>query len=191
MEEISEDHLEEEARQEKLIAEVNGLDLYVVRHAVAYERDAERWPDDARRPLTPKGEQRFREAVKGLTSVAAPEVEVVLSSPFARAWRTAEILAEAGWAAPVECEQLEPDYPPHKMDPVLERYAEAASVAVVGHRPGLHELVVYYLTGASEGAEVRIKKGGVVCLRFDGTPGPGAATLRWLLTPRILRTCGD
>ena len=100
MEEIPEDHLEE-ARQEKLIAEVNGLDLYVVRHAVAYERDAERWPDDARRPLTPKGEQRFQEAVKGLTSVAAPEVEVVLSSPFARAWRTAEILAEAGWAAPV------------------------------------------------------------------------------------------
>src|SRR5829696_516703 len=161
MGEIPEDYLEEEARHKKVAEEGGTLDLYVVRHAIAYERDAERWPDDARRPLTPKGEERFREAVKGLTSVAAPEVEVVLSSPFTRAWRTAEILAEAGWSAPVECEQLEPDYPPHKMDPVLEHYAE-----------------------------VTIKKGGVVCLRFDGTPGPGAATLRWLLTPRILRTCG-
>jgi phosphohistidine phosphatase len=189
MGEIPDDYLEE-ARHKKVAGEGGTLDLYVVRHAIAYERDAERWPDDARRPLTPKGEERFREAVRGLTSVAAPEVEVVLSSPFTRAWRTAEILAEAGWSAPVECEQLEPDYPPHKMDPVLEHYAGAASVAVVGHRPGLHELVVYYLTGASGGAEVTIKKGGVVCLRFDGTPGPGAATLRWLLTPRILRTCG-
>jgi Histidine phosphatase superfamily (branch 1) len=129
---IPEDHLEEEARRKEVAEEGGTLDLYVVRHAIAYERDAERWPDDARRPLTPEGEERFREAVKGLTSVAAPEVEVVLSSPFTRAWRTAEILAEAGWSAPVECEQLEPDYPPHKMDPVLEHYAGAASVAVVG-----------------------------------------------------------
>ena len=128
MEEIPEDHLEE-ARRGNGLAEVNGLDLYVVRHAVAYERDAERWPDDARRPLTPKGEERFREAVKSLTSVAAPEVEAVLSSPFARAWRTAEILTEAGWSAPVECEQLEPDYPPHKMDPVLELQVEVNDCA--------------------------------------------------------------
>ena len=165
------------------------MDLYVVRHAVAHQRDAERWPDDSERPLTPEGEEKFRVTAGGLLRIV-PEVDAVLSSSLERAWRTAEILAEAGWAAPVECEQLEPDYPPHKMDPVLERYAGAASVAVVGHRPGLHELVVYYLTGASEGAEVRIKKGGVVCLRFDGTPGPGVATLRWLLTPGILRTCG-
>lgn len=165
------------------------MDLYVVRHAIAYERDSERWPDDSRRPLTPEGEERFREAVGGLLRIV-PAVDAVLSSPYPRACRTAEILAEAGWPDPVECEQLEPDYPPHKMDPLLESYAGAKGVAVVGHRPGLHELVAYYLTGGSEGAEVKIKKGGVVCLRFDGTPGPGAATLRWLLTPRILRTCG-
>ena len=182
MEDLREDHLEE-------VAEVSGLDLYVVRHAVAHKRDAERWPDDAERPLTPEGEDRFREVVAGLLGIV-PDVDVVLSSPFARAWGTAGILSEAGWPAPVECEQLESGYPPHKMDPVLERYAGAKGVAVVGHRPGLHEIVAYYLAGDSEGAEVQIKKGGVVCLRFDGEPGPGAATLRWLLTPKILRACG-
>jgi len=31
------------------------MDLYIVRHAVAFDRDAERWPDDRERPLTPRG----------------------------------------------------------------------------------------------------------------------------------------
>lgn len=163
------------------------MDVYLVRHAVAFERDGERWPDDSRRPLTPEGEARFREAAGGLLAIA-PEVGVVLSSPYARAWRTAEILSEGGWPAPVACEQLEPDHPPHKLIPVLERYGEGGSVAVVGHRPGLHELASFLLTGDAEGAEVGIKKGGVVCLRFDGRPGE--ATLRWLLTPALLRACG-
>ena len=165
------------------------MDLYVVRHAVAHGRDARRWPDDSKRPLTPEGEERFRKAAKGLLHLV-PEVDAVLSSPFARAWRTAEILSEAGWPAPVRCEELEPDYPPHKVVAALERHAGAGSVAFVGHRPGLHELASYFLTGDAEGAEVAIKKGGVVCLRFSGTPGPGAASLRWSLTPKILRACG-
>jgi phosphohistidine phosphatase SixA len=35
------------------------MDLYVVRHAVAHKRDEKLWPDDAKRPLTPEGEERF------------------------------------------------------------------------------------------------------------------------------------
>ena len=120
----------------------------------------------------------------------APDVDVVLSSPYARAWRTAELLEEIGWPEPAPREELEADYPPHKLVPVLERFADADNVAVVGHRPGLHELVSYLLTGDIEGATVQIKKGGAVCLRFNRTPAPGTATLRWLLTPKILRTCG-
>ncbi len=35
------------------------MDLYVVRHAVAHKRDEDVWPDDAKRPLTPEGEEGF------------------------------------------------------------------------------------------------------------------------------------
>ena len=34
------------------------MELYVVRHAVAHKRDEDLWPD-AKRPLTPEGEERF------------------------------------------------------------------------------------------------------------------------------------
>lgn len=159
----------------------------MVRHAVAHKRNAERWPDDSERPLTPEGEERFREATRGLLEIV-PNVTAVLSSPFARSWRTAEILSEVGWPEPVACKELEPEYPPHKVVAVLEGYAEhfAQSVAVVGHGPGLHEMVSYLLTGDAGGARIRIKKGGVVCLRFEDEPD--AASLRWLLTPKVLRT---
>jgi phosphohistidine phosphatase len=67
------------------------VDLCVVRHAVAQKRDENIWPDDSERPLVAEGEQKFRRAAKGLLRLV-PEVGVVLSSPFARRWRTAEIL---------------------------------------------------------------------------------------------------
>ena len=162
------------------------MNLYIVRHAVAHKRDAELWPDDAKRPLTPEGEERFRRAAGGILRLV-PEVEVVLSSPFARTWRTAELLKQRGWPAPVPCDELEPDYPPHKVLNSLAGHADVESVAVIGHRPQLHELVSYLLTGDAGGARVQIKKGGAVRLSFDGPPEPGAGYLEWLLTPKALR----
>lgn len=161
--------------------------LYLVRHAVAHGRDPERWPDDSRRPLTPEGEEDFRGAARGLGRVV-PQVEALLSSPYERSWRTAQLLAEqTGWPAPKEFLALEPDIPPHKVVLALETYAGAGSVALVGHRPGLHELAVYLLTGDAGSADMKIKKGGVVCIEFEDGPQPGAGKLRWLFTPKVLR----
>src|SRR5688500_15620064 len=83
--------------------------VYIVRHAPAGERDSARWPDDSKRPLTKNGERKFARAATGLAQIAAPP-DVVLASPYTRAWRTAELLAEnAGWPAPEECSALAAD----------------------------------------------------------------------------------
>lgn len=164
------------------------MDLYLVRHAVAHERDPDRWPDDSERPLTPEGEETFREASHGLEQMA-PRVRALLSSPYARAWRTAEILAEReGWPEPKCFPALEPDVPPEKTALALQTYSEAESVVLVGHRPGLHELAVYLLTGDAGSADIKIKKGGAVRITFDGPPEPGSGKLHWLLTPKVLRS---
>ena len=162
------------------------MDLYLVRHAVAFGRDYEQWPNDADRPLTPEGEEEFRPVARGLGGLVS-DVEALLSSPYARAWRTAEVLAdEASWPAPSVLPALEPDVPPWKVVAALGTYAELDSLALVGHRPSLHELASYLLTGADDGLNIGLKKGGAACLRFDGLPEPGAAKLRWLLTPKVL-----
>ena len=162
--------------------------VYLVRHAVAHKRDPERWPDDSERPLTPEGEEEFRGAAIGLGRYV-PGVEVLLSSPYRRAWQTAEILTEQiGWPTPQTSPALEPDVSPEKVVLALQTYAGKQSIALTGHRPGLHELAVYLLTGDAGGADMKIKKGGVVCIEFDEAPEAGAGRLRWLFTPRVLRT---
>ena len=147
--------------------------VYVVRHAIAEERGTDRWPDDAKRPLTKKGEESFREAARGLRTIA-PAVDVVLSSPYVRAWQTAEILQEeAGWPPPEPCEALEADRSPSDALVVVRGRGR---VAAVGHEPLLSGLASLLL-GTS--VPIDFKKGGVVLVE-DGV-------LRWYATPKILR----
>jgi len=162
------------------------VDLYVVRHGIAFDQDPSQWPDDRLRPLTPEGEDRFRGVARALARIT-DGVDVTLASPYVRAWRTAEILAEeAGWPAPVGCQQLEADRPPEQVIDVLRSHTRRSAIAVVGHEPHLGELISILLTGGSDVAVV-MKKGGVALLGFDGTPSAGAAELRWLLPPKLLR----
>jgi phosphohistidine phosphatase len=166
------------------------VDLYLVRHAVAFKKDHDRWPHDKKRPLTPKGEKEFRLAARGLARMV-PRADVILSSPARRAWQTAQILSELdSWpAAPKPLAVVAANRrraSPQKATLALGDYAEAKYVVVVGHKPRLQELAAYLLTGEEDGLEIEIKKGGVMCICFDGIPAPGTGKLRWLLTPESL-----
>jgi phosphohistidine phosphatase len=163
------------------------MDVYVVRHAIAHERDASRWSDDGERPLTPEGEARFRKAARGLRRLV-PTVDVVLSSPFARAWRTAELLEEeAAWPRPVRCEELAADRSATDAMSVIRSRATEAAVAVVGHEPGLSELASLLLAGSTRVA-FDLKKGGVIALGLADGVRRGSGYLRWVVTPKILRS---
>lgn len=117
-----------------------------------------------------------------------PSVELHLSSPLTRAWQTAEILeTEAGWPAPVACEALAGGSVAEAMVSVLLQNGARASMALVGHEPGVGELVSYLLTGAARQARIEFKKGAVAGLSLPEGPVPGTACLRWLLPPRVLR----
>ncbi len=163
------------------------MDLYLVRHAIAFDPDPTKWPDDRDRPLTPKGEKRFARAARGLGDLV-DSVDVVLSSPFARAWRTAEILCkEIGWPEPTRCEALEAGRAPAEALQALQPHAGVKAAALVGHEPSMHELASYLLTAETNHALLEFRKGGVARLSIDGSLRPGSATLIWLLPPKILR----
>jgi phosphohistidine phosphatase SixA len=161
--------------------------LLVVRHAIAEQRDARRWPDDAERPLTPDGEARFGRAARGLRPIV-PHVDLVLSSSHTRAWRTGELLhEEAGWPPPERCEPLEGERPPSEAAKAIHgQTAHQGTVAVVGHEPQLSGLVSLLLTGDADAFDLDLKKGGAVRLDLN----EGRATLRWVATPKLLRASG-
>ena len=164
------------------------VELYIVRHAVAGPRDAGRWPDDSERLLTREGEKKFARAARGLGRLV-PEVGLVLSSPYARSWRTAELLhSEAGWAAPQwSVELAEGSRPAEVVSRLREQTRGAAlgSAAVVGHEPHLGELAAYLISGNNT-ARLWFKKGGVARISLGNFEEPGV--LRWLLTPKVLRS---
>jgi phosphohistidine phosphatase len=163
------------------------VDVVIVRHAIAEDRDAFAWPDDSRRPLTEPGRERFAAAARGIGTLV-PRVDHLLASPYVRAWETAEILAaEAGWPAPEECPELMADAPARLAVAMLERLDGCERVAVVGHEPNV-TLLAHALLRPRDAEDVLwFKKGGAACVRFKGDVEPGRGRLRWLHQPKALR----
>lgn len=164
-------------------------ELLIVRHAIAFAKDARRWPDDSLRPLTARGRRRFRDAAAGLKGLT-PAPDVVLTSPYVRARETADILVrQADWPEARDCAELEPDVHPRE---ALKRVrsSSGARIAVVGHEPHLGHLIGLCLAGDAGALSVELKKGGAALLSFSDDVRAGAARLVWLAPPRLLRAAG-
>ncbi len=159
--------------------------LYLVRHGEAEE--VAREGGDAGRRLTPEGRRELGEGVAGLSRLGT-ELTQILTSPLARARQTAQILH-------TDLRGPEPEVwgllaPGADLDGVLAQLdASQEAVALVGHEPCLGRLVSLAVTGR-EADGTPLRKGGVACIDFQGTPRPGAGRLVWLLTPKLLRRIG-
>ena len=164
------------------------MELYLIRHARAFERDEAAWPDDSKRPLTHGGRVRFTRLARHLRRVVPP-VDLLESSRFTRAWQTAMLLhTAAGWPSPVRFESLE-----QEGGDVFESMRRALAVmqgidrvAWVGHEPQLGRLASFLLTGDPGRLAIDFSKGAVVQLLLNGRSG-APARLGWMLTPRLAK----
>jgi phosphohistidine phosphatase len=162
------------------------MELLIVRHAIAFDRDARRWPDDDERPLSARGMARARKAALGLKGIAGRPARV-LTSPLLRARQTAAILTQvAGWPRAVPCHQLMPGVAPAELLALIGRSRDER-LAVVGHEPGLGHLLSTCLPGGARTAAFALRKMGVALLEFKGAPRAARGELVWFLPPRVLR----
>jgi phosphohistidine phosphatase len=162
------------------------MELLIVRHAIAFERNARRWADDGARPLSPRGASRARRAATGLRRLTDPPTRV-LTSPLARARQTAAILSEqASWPRAVESPLLLPGASPEALLSALARLRERR-VAVVGHQPHLGRLLAVCLAGKAGNGAFELRKMGAALVAFPGAARAGRGELLWLVTPRLLR----
>jgi len=165
------------------------MELLVVRHAIAFERNAQRWPDDAERPLSPKGIARARKAAVGLRRITQSPTRV-LTSPFLRTRQTAALLTRfARWPKAAPCAQLRPGTSPERLFAFLAG-VETERIAVVGHQPDLSRLIAACLPGDAGSAAFEFRKMSVGLIDFPGAARAGHGELIWLLPPRVLRAAG-
>lgn len=173
------------------------MQLILVRHARAFERDEAAWPTDARRPLTAEGRDEFARLAKRLGRLRK-RVDLLESSGFVRAWQTAQVLSEqTGWVAPSRLERLEAHDSTEtlegsvaQMDALLRTIVamqRLSAVVWVGHEPTLSQLASNLLGGSSDAVAINFKKGAAMALTIDVIDGRARGQLLWMVTPAIAR----
>jgi phosphohistidine phosphatase len=164
------------------------VDVVVVRHAVAMDRDEALKSGmlDRDRPLTDKGESRMRKAARGLAE-CVPEVSIIITSPLRRAVETGKILQRQFKGTKLsETDALLPEAAPEELAQLLAEQSNGSPPVVVGHEPHLSSWLSWCLAGDTTIA-LELAKGGAYMLRFEAAPGPKLGRLLWLVTPAVLR----
>lgn len=137
--------------------------LTILRHGKSTRNDV--GLSDYERPLSPRGETDAPLMAERITD-AGIRPSLIMSSPAARAWATAKLVAKS-ISYPVEFLHREDRLYLASVDKLLDVMAEqdAAfnSIVLVGHNPGLTELANHVLPGVTDS----IPTCGIVSLNIE------------------------
>lgn len=165
------------------------MELYIVRHGIAIDREDPKCPADPDRFLTEEGIEKTAEVAKGLAKISeAPDL--VLTSPYVRAVQTAEIVGEALEYSKQKIRKTEallPGAEPQQLFRELTREKDLSAVFVFGHAPHLDELIATAV--GSKRHISALKKAGVALVELKRLTPPNGQ-LVWLATPKLLRKLG-
>ena len=162
------------------------MQLYIVRHGIAIDREDPKCPSEAERYLTEDGIKKTRQVAKGLAALGL-HADLMVSSPYVRAMQTAEIFAAAlEYPKPKirHSESLLPGAEPAVFLRELAKEKSVSSVFCFGHAPHLDGLLA-----AAIGAQRHItslKKAGVAFVELKRLSPPNGELI-WLITPKLVR----
>lgn len=165
------------------------MQLYIVRHGIAIDREDPQCPAEAERYLTEEGVEKTKQVAKGVAALGVTG-ELLITSPYARAVQTAEIFAEALDYAKQKIrrnEMLLPGSEPTLLFRELAREKQASSIFVFGHAPQLDDVIATAL--GSKKHLTSLKKAGVALIELKRI-SPPMGFLTWLATPKMLRRAG-
>src|SRR5581483_4594967 len=157
------------------------MNIYVLRHGIAMEK--EDWDgDDSKRPLTREGEKQLEKISKTMKKLDL-RLDLILSSPFERAKKTAEIVAEnLGLKKVLKFSgELTPEGDPEALIAEISKLKPENPV-LVGHEPYLSKFISQLVSDGE--MEMDFKKAGLCKLRAEQLNFGRCAQLCWLLTPK-------
>ena len=163
------------------------MEVYLLRHGIAQDRDPKKYPDDRLRPLTIEGTERMREVVRGMFKLGV-EFDAFFDSGYTRARQTTEVVTDAyriDSADITTTSALEPERDPQETFALLESQKTVRRILLVGHEPHL-SLTLAYLTGGRSGDSFDFKKGALARVDLSSLK-PRSGMLVYLLPPKVLR----
>ena len=165
------------------------MEIYVVRHGIAIDREDPKCPPDPERYLTEEGVEKTKRVAAGVAALSAT-ADVLLSSPYVRAMQTAEIFATALDYPKQKIRQTDlllPGAEPTLLFRELAKDKHHSTLFIFGHAPQLDDVIATAL--GSKHHITSLKKAGVALLELKRVSPPNGQ-LVWLATPKLLRRSG-
>lgn len=162
------------------------MDLFIIRHGIAIDREDPKCPPDPERYLTEDGIEKTNDVARRFAALGISP-DLFISSPYVRALQTAEIFAAALDYSKHKIRRSElllPGSEPSLFFRELAKDKHPSTVLLFGHAPHLDELIAAAL--GSRHPVTTLKKAGIACLELKRISPPGAQLI-WLATPRLLR----
>lgn len=165
------------------------MQLYIVRHGIAIDREDPKCPPDPERYLTEEGVEKTTQVAKGVAALGVAG-DLFFTSPYVRAAQTAEIFAAALDYAKQKIRRTDlllPGAEPSHILRELARNKQASSVFLFGHAPQLDDVIATAL--GSKRHVTELKKAGVALVELKRI-SPPIGVLVWLAVPKLLRRAG-
>lgn len=157
------------------------MKLYFLRHGPAGDR--REWEgDDADRPLTREGKERIGREAETIARLQL-DVDGILTSPLARAYQTAEIVAKrlALTDRLVKDDRLCPGFRAGELTKLLRAHPSTAAPLLVGHEPDMSAAISRLIGGG----RLVCKKGALACVELP-EPTELKGRLVWLIPPKLM-----
>jgi phosphohistidine phosphatase len=162
------------------------MQIYVVRHGIAIDREDAKCPPEAERYLTEEGISKTRQVARGVAELGVT-ADLLLSSPYVRAMQTAEIFAGAlGYAKQkIRCTNLLlPGADAGLLFRELAKDKDSSGIFLFGHGPQVDDIVALAL-GARNPCTA-LNKAGVALVELKRVSPPNGELI-WLAPPKLLR----
>ena len=164
------------------------MNIFILRHGIAVDRGTKGFQNDSERPLTAKGKRQLRKSAAAMKRMKL-RFDLILSSPYERAKRTAEIVAEELKLKKrlKLSDALKSDSSPETMiSQIANLKPMPKNLLLVGHEPYLSHLISRLVSGNGNMA-MDFKKGGLCKLEVENLRDGTGAQLAWLLTPKLMK----
>src|SRR3989449_1944206 len=115
------------------------MQLYIVRHGIAVDREDPKCPPDPERYLTEEGVEKTKQVAKGVAALGVT-ADLFLTSPYVRATQTAEVFASVLDYAKQKIRRTDlllPGAEPSLLFRELAKEKQASSVFLFGQAPQL------------------------------------------------------
>jgi phosphohistidine phosphatase len=165
------------------------MEIYVVRHGIAIDREDPKCPPDPERYLTEEGIEKTKRVAAAVAALGATP-DLLLSSPYVRAMQTAEIFASALDYSKQKIRRTDlllPGAEPSLFFRELVKDKHTSTLFVFGHAPQLDDIIAAAL--GSKHHITSLKKAGVALVELKRVSPPNGQ-LVWLAPPKLLRRAG-